>query len=87
MTAPSTGVTWVNSGLAVLDSGGVMTNLPTSSFGYEEAARAGATPPPPPGPGTGHPPPTRGRDSSSVAGNRAPIRIVRNTFRAEAMTA
>ena len=46
MTAPSTGVTWVNSGLAVLDSGGVMTNVPTSSFGYEEAARAGATPPP-----------------------------------------
>jgi len=26
--------------------GGVMTNHPTSSFGYEEAARAGAAPPP-----------------------------------------
>ena len=46
MAAPSTGVTWVNSGLAILDSGGVMTNHPTSSFGYEEAARAGAAPPP-----------------------------------------
>jgi len=68
MAAPSTGVTWVNSGLAVLDKqnadahvpprrhrgiagraragGGVMTNHPTSSFGYEEAARAGAAPPP-----------------------------------------
>jgi hypothetical protein len=46
MAAPSTGVTRVNSGLAVLDSGGVMTNHPTSSFGYEEAARAwrGLTP-------------------------------------------
>jgi hypothetical protein len=46
MTGPSTGVTWVNSGLAVLGSGGVMTNHPTSSFGYEEAARAGAAPTP-----------------------------------------
>jgi hypothetical protein len=45
MTAPSTGVTRVNSGLAVLDSG-VMTNHPTSSSEHEEAARAGAAPPP-----------------------------------------
>jgi len=63
-----------------------MTNHPTSSSKYEEAARAGAAPPPL-GPGTGHLPPTLGRDSSSVAGHRAAIRIVRNTFRAEAMTA
>jgi hypothetical protein len=87
MAAPSTGVTRVNSGLAVLDSGGVMSNHPTSSFGYEEAARAWRGLTPPPGPGTGHPPPTRGRDPSSVAGHRTPIRIERNTFRAEAMTA
>jgi hypothetical protein len=85
MTAPSTGVTGVNGGFAVLDSG-VMTNHPTSSSEHEEAARAGAAPPPR-GPGTGHLPPTRGRDSSSVAGNRAPIRIVRNTFHVEAMPA
>jgi hypothetical protein len=32
---------------------GVMTNHPTSSSGFEEAARAGAAPPPP-GSGTGH---------------------------------
>jgi hypothetical protein len=37
--------------------GGVMTNHPTSSSGFEEAARAGAAPPPT-GPGTGHLPPT-----------------------------
>ncbi len=105
MAAPSTGVTWVNSGLAglirsdraggleeptaepypravlkdvgeaVMDKknadalfhradiealrdaragGGVMTNHPTSSSGFKEAARAGAAPPPTGRPGTGH---------------------------------
>jgi|GEM_PF-4172125 len=103
-----------------------MTNHPTSSFGYEEAARAGAAPPPT---GPRHGPPTSNarprlkaasRDTALLSvgqfrtenaalqirvdeltlalapinadDNRlrrelAAIRIVRNTFRAEAMTA
>src|SRR5258708_3312398 len=98
MTAPSTGVTWVNGGLAVLDkknavapvpprrhrgiagrartSGGIMTNHPTSSSEYEEAARAGAAPPPT---GPRHGPPTSNRETATQA-------TWRNTFRAEAMT-
>ena len=135
MAAPSTGVTWVNSGLAVRHrgiagrvraGGGVMTNHPTSSSGFEEAARAGATPPPT---GSRHGPPTSNRAAAtqaawpntallSIGGLRtenaalqirvdeltlalalinadnnqlrrelAAIRIERNTFRAEAMTA
>ena len=119
MAAPSTGLTWVNSGLAVLDKqnadapvpprrhrgiagrarqgGGVMTNHPTSSSGCEEAARAGAAPPPT---GPRHGPPTSNREAATQAAWRdgllsigqlrtenAAIRIERNTFHAEAMTA
>ena len=133
MAAPSTGVTWVDSGLAVRHrgiagrvraGGGVMTNHPTSSSGFEEVAPAGAAPPPT---GPRHGPPTSNRAAAtqaawpntallSIGGLRtenaalqirvdeltlalinadnnqlrrelAAIRIERNTFRAEAMTA
>jgi len=132
MAAPSTGVTWVDSrrhrGIAgrARAGGGVMTNHPTSSSGFEEVARAGAAPPPT---GPRHGPPTSNREAATQAAWRgtaplsieqvrtentalqirvdeltlalalinadnnqlrrelAAIRIERNTFRAEAMTA
>jgi hypothetical protein len=133
MAASSTGVTWVNSGLAVLDKqnavapvrprrhrgiagraragGDVITNHPTSSSGYEEAARAGAAPPltgPRHGPPTSNARPRlkqqtlRDRAASTnsrlhspsstpttldCAANSLAIRIERNTFRGESMSA
>src|SRR5258705_13692898 len=44
--------------------GGVMTNHPTSSSGFEEAARAGAAPPPT---GHRHGPPTSNREAATQA--------------------
>jgi hypothetical protein len=75
-----------------------MTNHPTSSSGFEEAARAGAAPPPT---GPRHGPPNSNREAATKAAWRdtallsigqlrrelAAIRVERNTFRAEAMTA
>jgi hypothetical protein len=123
--ACSTAPTSTHCGTSARGSG-VMTNHPTSSSGFEEAARAGAAPPPT-GPRRG--PPTSNREAATQAARRetallsigqfrteyaavqiradeltlalafsnadnsqlrrqlAVIRIERNTFRAEAMTA